>query len=58
MKRNPVAKHAPQFQKSVVMKDRKKASKRGEAKHRKNRFRPDHLLPESRFVFPVYAFAC
>lgn len=42
MKHNPVAKHAPRLQKCAVMKDRKKAQKRGESKHRKDRFVPDH----------------
>jgi len=33
---NPVAKYAKQFNKAAVFKDRKKAAKRGETKH-KNR---------------------
>ena len=35
---NPVAKHSPKFNKPATHKDRKKASKKGEVKHRKDIF--------------------
>lgn len=35
--RNPVAKHARKYNKSVVMVDRKKAAKRGYAKHKQDK---------------------
>ena len=35
---NPVAKHAPKFNKPATHKDKKKASKKGEVKHRKDIF--------------------
>ena len=36
--RNFVAKHAATYNKSAVMKDRKKAAKRGDSKHKGKRF--------------------
>ena len=35
---NPVAKHSPKFNKPATHKDKKKASKKGEVKHRKDIF--------------------
>jgi hypothetical protein len=36
---NPVAKHAHKFNKSCVQKDKKKARKKGEIKHKASQFR-------------------
>ena len=35
---NPVAKHAPKFNKPATHKDKKKSSKKGEVKHKKDIF--------------------
>ena len=37
--RNPVARHSRKFNKANVMRDRKKAAKRGYRKHRKDKVR-------------------
>ena len=41
---NPVAKHSPKFNKPATHKDKKKASKKGEVKHRKDIF-PEEEKP-------------
>ena len=38
MKKNPVAKYAHRFNKAKVFKDRKKATKRGDTKYKKQRY--------------------
>lgn len=41
---NPVAKYAKHFNKAAVFKDRKKAAKRGESKHKRRNHNQNDLI--------------